>query len=567
MKLSPFTLILSIPYIQAQCPNKCSRNGICNNKGICECISSFTGPDCSQSICPKGKAFSDMPENQDVAHLEVTCSGRGVCVSGECECDEGFTGIACERTKCRNGCSNNGRCMSMRHLADDTRNQQSQQFAYSAPWDADKIFGCVCDAGFTGFDCSLRVCPTGDDPLTTTNTNQEIQLLHCSANSLDTGHIVLYYDGEHSPSITADASIYALKHAIESIVGVNEVSITYSEGSTLCRDDVTNIVSITFLQNFGPLPPLVPEKLGLDSSSVVEVAADSTYGMLTDHNGVNYFSVKGDKENDECSNRGLCDQDTGTCSCFDTNGDVYAGSDGYGGVGDRGDCGHAVTSVITTCPGDPPCSNNGVCDPMSKRCACAEGYSGGDCSQRTCKRGLSWFSYPSASNVAHDKMAECSDMGICHRVIGQCYCNAGFFGGACEYMGCESSSKSTCNGHGSCVSIRELGLLHEDSDGTSLPVAYGSDPNSSLTWDADRIMGCHCDEGYDGFNCELRVCPSGKDVLLEGDDTLFTCSNHGICNHELGNCECFRGWGSSDGNGGLGSHRDCGHRLALRGYP
>ena len=40
-----------------------------------------------------------MPESQDVAHLEMTCSGRGVCVSGECECDEGFTGIACERSK------------------------------------------------------------------------------------------------------------------------------------------------------------------------------------------------------------------------------------------------------------------------------------------------------------------------------------------------------------------------------------------------------------------------------------------------------------------------------------
>ena len=29
-------------------------------------------------------------------------------------------------------------------------------------------------------------------------------------------------------------------------------------------------------------------------------------------------------------------------------------------------------------------------------------------------------------------------------------------------------------------------------------------------------------------------------------------------NRELGNCYCFRGWGNNcDGNGGLGSHRDC----------
>jgi hypothetical protein len=50
----------------------------------------------------------------------------------------------------------------------------------------------------------------------------------------------------------------------------------------------------------------------MEPSSVVEIAADDAYGMLTDHNGVNFFHTKGDKENDECSNRGICDQGTGT---------------------------------------------------------------------------------------------------------------------------------------------------------------------------------------------------------------------------------------------------------------
>ncbi len=120
-------------------------------------------------------------------------------------------------------------------------------------------------------------------------------------------------------------------------------------------------------------PPLVSESFDMEPSSVVEIAADDTYGILTNHNGVDHFHIKGDKENDECSNRGLCDQGTGTCRCFDTNGDAYAGSDGYGGPGDRGDCGHPLTDVspITTCPGEPlQCSGHGVCDPTSLRCTC-----------------------------------------------------------------------------------------------------------------------------------------------------------------------------------------------------
>ena len=104
--------------------------------------------------------------------------------------------------------------------------------------------------------------------------------------------------------------------------------------------------------------------------------------------------------------------------------------------------------------------------------------------------------------------------------------------------------------------MRELGLLHKDSDGLSAPVQYGSGPNSSITWDADRILGCHCNEGYEGFTCNLRSCATGTDPLLDGDDSLYTCYNHGICNHDTGACKCFSGWGSSDGNGNLGSLKD-----------
>ena len=39
---------------------------------------------------------------------------------------------------------------------------------YDTNWDAKMMFGCNCDSGMFGPDCSLRSCPTGDDPFTGT---------------------------------------------------------------------------------------------------------------------------------------------------------------------------------------------------------------------------------------------------------------------------------------------------------------------------------------------------------------------------------------------------------------
>ncbi|KAL9189485.1 hypothetical protein ACHAXT_009160 [Thalassiosira profunda] len=567
--VSASVLLLGPLPILAQCANDCSRNGVCTSLGVCECQAGFTGGDCSVRICPSGPAFSDVAETTDTAHQSAVCSNRGTCdeETGDCLCAAGFSGIACERSKCKNDCSGRGTCVSMRHLAESTRNHESQQFSYNL-WDADKIFGCTCDLGYTGYDCSLRECPRGDDPLTTTYTDQEMQLLRCTADDSSGGHINLLFDGMPSSSIPVDATVTHLKAALETIPVIQEVHVTYAEGSVLCRNDGSdNIVQITFASNFGPLPPLVAESYGMEPASVVEIAADDSYGMLTDHNGIDWYHVKGNKENDECSNRGLCDQGTGTCQCFDTNDDTYAGSDGYGGPGDRGDCGHALTAPITTCPGDTPCSGRGACDPTTRRCTCADGFTGGDCSLRTCETGLAWFGYPSSDDAAHDEEVECSAMGTCTRTTGECRCNEGFFGAACEFWGCAGNdSENLCSGHGTCLSMRELALRHEDTDGSPLPITFGSDPNSAATWDADRVHGCLCDEGFSSFDCSRRTCPVGVDPSTSDPD-LHVCSNKGTCDYETGRCKCFAGWGSSDGSGSLGPNNDCGHRLKLRGYP
>jgi hypothetical protein len=81
---------------------------------------------------------------------------------------------------CPNSCSGNGICFSVADIAKGARNPQLIQSSYGENiytgmtsaldyklWDSDKNQACVCDPGYSGIDCSLRLCPRGDDPLTT----------------------------------------------------------------------------------------------------------------------------------------------------------------------------------------------------------------------------------------------------------------------------------------------------------------------------------------------------------------------------------------------------------------
>lgn len=108
---------------------------------------------------------------------------------------------------------------------------------------------------------------------------------------------------------------------------------------SVCNVDA-NIIEIEFLEQFGPLPPLV---LQIDSAmeltgGMVYISGDGET-CFDDKDGNVHKSVKGTKEADLCAGRGICSLDDGTCYCFDTNGDEYFSSNGYGQAGNRGDCG------------------------------------------------------------------------------------------------------------------------------------------------------------------------------------------------------------------------------------
>jgi len=211
--------ILIVSYGDCSMLSSCNGHGTCiNSTSTCVCYDGwgspndatfYRSPDCSLRTCPADRAWADVPLSSTVAHQPMECSNRGVCdrSSGLCTCFAGFTGSACQRSKCPNDCSGHGVCLSMRQLARMDAalplgpNTYYEGEVDSVTWDEDRIYGCLCDSSWTvglgngqrqepewfGPDCSLRHCPSGDNPKT---SNDETDCYNITAaNSIYRGEV------------------------------------------------------------------------------------------------------------------------------------------------------------------------------------------------------------------------------------------------------------------------------------------------------------------------------------------------------------------------------------------
>lgn len=197
-----FALCYNIRILMGSCAqlNNCNGHGQCIRYGVCKCQdgwgsasdnSTIKANDCSLRICPSGTAWADLAHYDGSAHNLAECSNAGLCnrKSGQCECFPGFTGSACQRRSCLNDCSGHGRCVSKQQAARmpgalpvnrDSKYGERTQSDNNTVWDALVEFVCICDSSWDvgsdrgqrsdsewfGPDCSLRHCPSANNPAT-----------------------------------------------------------------------------------------------------------------------------------------------------------------------------------------------------------------------------------------------------------------------------------------------------------------------------------------------------------------------------------------------------------------
>eukprot|EP00301_Raphidiophrys_heterophryoidea_P005154 c12195_g1_i4.p2 GENE.c12195_g1_i4~~c12195_g1_i4.p2 ORF type:complete len:138 (+),score=14.68 c12195_g1_i4:1593-2006(+) len=96
-------------------------------------------------------------------------------------------------------------------------------------------------------------------------------------------------------------------------------------------------------------------------------------------------------------------------------------------------------------------------------------------------------------------IAGCSDRGVCS--LGQCTCDQGFMGVACQHSVPKCPSELKCKNGGMCFNGE-----------------------------------CSCPAGYTGYDCGKR----------QNCGTDFVCKNSGTCNVDNGKCLCSPLWRGYD---------------------
>jgi len=432
-------------------------------------------------------------------------------------------------------CSGHGVCKTMREAAAEFDGLSLVRAPVSYDhWDADKIQGCLCDAGWMGFDCSFRTCPYGRDPTEKVQHREAEFILQCQA---DSGYFSILALGGYTPAIPFDADPGYLKYALESISQVGSVTVSMPRGPhglpVVCGSSEPVSTSIHFDSYLGDRPPIfvTPKAaatrmwpdgnttLGLtDASPILRMAsmhvlscpicpnchgkAFFTYGNSVSA-GVNITLPGGDALVTKAISA-LADLLAAKWPDLQVNVTIQGGQSSL--------CSSSVAVKTTIAI----YSSYGMLPSL--------GVLGGHNVSLTL-----------TSNAGSGSLYECSNQGVCNRRTGICDCLTNINkDGEVQYQAVSSDGKGNPGNRGDCgYLLKPLSSCYVAGQ----PVCGGRGFCSNTT------NSCQCYDGWTGLTCELRECPKGYAIFDEPINSnsahqMVECSNMGVCDRSKGVCLC-----------------------------
>ncbi|MDQ2646281.1 MAG: hypothetical protein M3020_20880 [Myxococcota bacterium] len=223
--------------------------------------------------------------------------------------------------------------------------------------------------------------------------------------------------------------------------------------------------------------------------------------------------------NNTCNGHGTCNDSTGevqcTCAAAYTGARCTECAAGYQDNDENGSC-------LRECDEDT-CNEHGECSDATGTivCSCEGGYTGTFCDN--CAMGEQDNDDDGTCSPACDEDS-CGENGDCDDDDGSlaCDCYEGYDGAACDE--CAEGFQD-----------------NDDNDSCEPACGDNSCPENADCDDGDGSLGCTCQEGYDGEDCDQ--CAEGFQDNDDNDScepacAEDTCAEHADCDDDDGSLEC-----------------------------